>query len=415
MLNRPFKQLLSQKNFLFLWISQLLSQLTINLVNFSILTHIYNTTKSSVAVSLLWLAYSLPAFLFGPFSGSIVDRFSRKRIMMAANLLQSMTVALYLLAGNRIFFLYSLAFLYSAFDQLYLPAQQASIPWLVAKPLYPVANGIFLLTQQASFLIGFGLGGILLSLMGPSPTIILSSVFLIMASMFVSRLPHDTERIKKSDVDTGLERFLADVADGYKLLKTHPGVRFPVVFIICLQTFITIIAIILPSFVSQALGLNLYHAGPVLVVPAALGALFTTLTLPKLLRHSRKKLIVENGLLTAALSIFALSFAGFLPGSLKIFVSMISAVGLGTSFTSALIPTNTLLQEQTPEEFRGRVYGILVFFMTISTTVPLIITSSLVDLVGSQIIMSLFAFTMLIAYLIIKQKGDHVLAGGFRI
>ena len=194
--NQPFSRLLLQPNFKKLWVSQLLSQLTINLVNFSILTHIYGRTGSTIAVSLLWISYSLPALLIAPFAAGLVDRFSLRRLMVITNLLQAATVASYLLVGNNIFLLYSLVFLYSSLDQLYLPSQQASIPWLVPKALFSAANGIFFLTQQASFLVGFGLGGVFLSLLSRNVTIMLSSLFLAFAAFSVSLLPRDKIHIK---------------------------------------------------------------------------------------------------------------------------------------------------------------------------------------------------------------------------
>jgi MFS family permease len=414
MQNPDFKQLLSERKFLNLWASQLFSQLTINLINFSILTHIYSTTHSSVAVSLLWLAYSLPALFFGPFTGGLVDRFSHKRIMMIANILQAVTIATYLLSGRHIFFLYSLAFIYSALDQFYTPAQQATIPGIVSKAMLPLANGIFLLTQQTSFLIGFGLGSVLLSLLGRQVTIILSSAFLLTAAFFAYRLPREPKKKEVKDSKT-FEDFLADVGEGYKLLKTNAAIKFPVVFLIFLQTFITIIAITFPSFTSDTLGFSLNRAGIILIIPGALGALITTAVLPKTLRTSRKKKIIENGLLTAGLSLLALTCSAFLPSFFKVIFSMISAVGLGVSIASALIPTNTLLQETTPEAFRGRVYGVLGFLMTISTTIPLILISSLADLIGTQLIMAVLAVILMGGYLLIRFQGDSLLQGSLDV
>ena len=94
---------------------------------------------------------------------------------------------------------------------------------------------------------------------------------------------------------------------------------------------------------------------------------------------------------------------------------MISAVGLGVSIASAFIPTNTLLQETIPEGFRGRVYGVLGFLMTISTTIPLILISSLADLIGTQLIMAVLALILLSGYLLVRYRGDAMLQGNIEI
>ena len=168
------KQLLTNKDFMKLWISQLLSQMTINIMNFYVITRVYQATQSNIAVSLVWIASALPALVFGPFSGVLVDNFSRKKMLVLTNILQAISVAGALLISPRhIFPLYVITFLYWLFDQVYFPAQQASVPSLVPKKLLDSANGLFLITQQASILLGFGMGGLLLGFLGPKLTILL--------------------------------------------------------------------------------------------------------------------------------------------------------------------------------------------------------------------------------------------------
>jgi MFS transporter, DHA3 family, macrolide efflux protein len=254
------------------------------------------------------------------------------------------------------------------------------------------------------------LGGILIGFFGQSVSIVLASVFLLVAAFFASRLP--SESGKSAPVGkTSFEHFMSDVSEGYHLLKTSPAIKFPVALIIFLQIFITVISIIFPSFTNESLGLSLYHAGTILVIPGVIGALAATFALPRTLRYMRKKQIIEYGILTSGLSLLAMSFGVFLPPLLRIIFSMVSAVGLGVSVASALVPANTLLQEQTPPEFRGRVYGVLGFFMTISTSLPLMVASSLADVLGTQIIMILMGLFMISAYIFIKINGDALLQG----
>ena len=54
------------KNFHLLWISQILSQVTVNMMNFLLLAKLFNETGSSIATSLLWVSFALPTIFFGP-------------------------------------------------------------------------------------------------------------------------------------------------------------------------------------------------------------------------------------------------------------------------------------------------------------------------------------------------------------
>jgi MFS family permease len=411
--DHPFKKLLRDPSFVKLWISQALSQLTINLVNFSILTKIFEVTQSTIAVSLLWVAYSLPALFFAPFSGTIVDRFSRRKMMIVTNLLQAVTVGLYLFVkADHIFTLYVLVFVYSFLDQLYLPSQQASIPSLVEKDMLASANGIFLLTQQFSFLLGFGLGGLFLALLGRNLTMVVASVSLGLAAVAVYLLPKDWAKGKR--VTTNWEDYLDDLKKGYQFVRANRAVLYPLVLIAFTQVFITVISVILPTYAKNVLGVNINYASVAFLIPGAIGAVSLTYVLPRLLKKLRKKRIVEAGLLIASVSLYALSLLSR-TGQLKNVLAVIIAVGIGASIACIMVPAQTLLQEKTPDWFRGRVYASLSFLLIVATTFPLLISATVSDLFGVSVMIGLVATIFLLVLLFIKREGDYVLANGFGI
>ncbi len=126
-----FSFIKQNRHFDLVWASQILSQITLNMINFVMATRIYERTGSTLAVSFLWVFYYLPAFFLGPFSGLFVDWWSRRKTLLYTNLLQSLTIGLYLFLGDRIYPIYPIVFLYSLLNQFYCPAEAASIPWLV--------------------------------------------------------------------------------------------------------------------------------------------------------------------------------------------------------------------------------------------------------------------------------------------
>lgn len=402
-----FGELLKNRNFVKLWLSQILSQITINLMTFIILTRIFEATKSNVAVSMLWIASSLPALFFGPFSGALVDNFSRRKMMIVTNIAQAISVASFLLLKKYVFALYAVVFLYWLIDQLYLPSQQASLPSLVKGKLLASANGLFLLTQQASFLFGFGMGGLFLTALGRTNTVMFASILLLVAAVSVYLLPKDEPKVKKFKVN----KFWGDFTLGYKFIKSHNEVLMPLLVIIFSQIFVAIISSILPSYTKIELGLDLKHVSLVLVVPAAIGALIFTYYLPKLLKKFRKIIIIKSGLIGASLSLVGLAVLPYLT-SYSVLFGAIAAVLLGASSAAITVPSQTLLQEKTPAWFRGRVYGSLSFMLIIATSIPLLAAATLADVMGIPILLILMAVTLFIGFLFIHRKGDYVLAYG---
>lgn len=75
-----FIEVLRTKNFIKIWGSQLLSQLTVSLLNFVLILKIFESTHSTVAVSIFWFFWALPAIFLGPFSGTLIDFLGRGRV-----------------------------------------------------------------------------------------------------------------------------------------------------------------------------------------------------------------------------------------------------------------------------------------------------------------------------------------------
>lgn len=411
MKDHPFSVLLKDKHFIFLWGSQIFSQLTVNLVTFSVLSHIYNTTKSSIAVSLLWLVFSAPIFFFGPFSGGLVDRFNLKKTLIITNFLQAVTVLFFLLTGNQVFFMYILVFLYSSIDRLYVPAASASVPRLVDKDHLPTANGLLFLTQQASMLVGFGLGGMLVSLIGQQYTIILSALLLALASAMATGLPGKKLTQVKSGTFNSFTEFAHDIAEGYRLLNQNSQLKFAFSLFVFLQAYLTIVVIILPSYTFKTLGLNLNNASALIIVPGAVGALISSYFLPNFLKKKRKKSVVESSLLLAGISLLGFSLVDLLPHSSRVILSALGAFGTGWAVAASMIPANTFIQEQTPKVFGGRIYGLLGFFGTVATMIPLLLAASLTDIFGPEIILGSLAVLLLFGSLLVYKKGDYLLGG----
>jgi len=187
---KEFKSVFKGSTFAYLWASQIFSQFTINIMNFLLLTYLYTATGSSIATSFLWVTFSLPAILIGPFGAASVDLMDRRKVLMITNLLQAGTVLLFLLIYHQsIFIIYVVVFIYSALNQFYVPAESAALPSTVGKHMLSRANSLFFITMQGSVIFGFGIAGILQKTIGLTGALILSSVFLFLAFVSVSFLP----------------------------------------------------------------------------------------------------------------------------------------------------------------------------------------------------------------------------------
>ncbi len=122
-------------------------------------------TGSTRAIAGISIAMALPRLVFGLVSGVYVDRFDRKKIMLASNLLRGMIAPLFILAASpeRLWLLYVLAFIQATIGTFFTPARTALLPGIVPAHQLLSANSFSQTGQTLFMLIGSSAAGVLLS------------------------------------------------------------------------------------------------------------------------------------------------------------------------------------------------------------------------------------------------------------
>lgn len=374
-----FIKVLTATEFRKLWISQVLSQVSLHLINFLIILRIFEATESSVAVSLVWLFYALPAIILGPFSGTIIDLASRRKILFATNAAQAVTVLFYLPAQETVWPIYSIIFIYALLNQIFVPAEAATVPFLVPKELFPAANTLFIFTIYASFLVSFGLAGPLVKAIGNTTPFVLISILLGIAAAIVYRLPEEEEKRKARTPKEFWDRFF----QGYQFIQERPMVLFPLLLLMASGVLIPMIAVLAPAISVKILGIPLIETSTTLIVPAGIGAILGAIAVVRTLRQGamRKKKVIAWGVFVAAISLLWISLAVPNLGN-KPLMGAVGTFGLGWAFAMVVVPTQTLLQEQTPDKLRGRVFGALNFLITAVSILPVIFAATMAEFFG---------------------------------
>lgn len=394
MKDNVFVQVLKNSNFQKLWGSQLFSQVTINMVNFLIILRIFEASHSTVAVSLVWVFYAIPAILLGPFSGTISDLVEKRKIMIWTNFLEAAIVLLYIFVKQKIWTIYSIIFLYSLVNQLYIPAESSTLAKIVPKKLYPPANSIFIFTVYGSFLAGYTLAGPLVRLVGNEIPFFLGALLLIVGGISVSLLPKGPKSGEEKVHD--IQDFWDRVKEGYFFIRTNKIILFPLVLIVIAQIIIGVLAVLVPMYASEILSVDLRDAALVLISPTGLGALLGSQVVVMMLRKGmRKKRVITLGLFLASLSLFLYGvLIPILPLGRTVF-AVLSAFMMGLSFVALIIPSQTLIQEFTPQKLLGRVYGVLGFMITIAAILPMLMVATVADLIGVGFVVGLIALATL--------------------
>jgi dTMP kinase len=152
-----------------LWFIQASTQVGGNMALYALTILVFATTRSNAAVSALVMSFLIPTILLSAVAGVLVDRLDVRWALIGPNTVRTVLNLGLALAGANVALLLVLNLGISLTTVVLTPAEASMIPRVVPKPELETAMGIFNLTLQASFAVGFAfLGPLLVTLAGPS-------------------------------------------------------------------------------------------------------------------------------------------------------------------------------------------------------------------------------------------------------
>ena len=162
---------------------------------------------------------------------------------------------------------------------------------------------------------------------------------------------------------------------------------------------VPIMGILAPAVATDILDLDLLEVSTRIMFPIGLGAVLGGLATVKLLKNGRKKTVITSGLILGATSLF---FLGVIVSNLpnKADFGTIASLFLGIALAMTVIPSQTFLQEHTPEAMRGRVFGVLSFSITVASFLPIMSLAALTEFFGERTILTGLAFVLLFSAVI---------------
>jgi MFS transporter, DHA3 family, macrolide efflux protein len=181
---------------------------------------VYDETGSGVWVAVLLIADFLPIVLIGLLLGPLVDRLSRRRLMILSDLARfGVFAALPFVNGPAA--IVALAAVSGVATGFFLPAVYAGLPNLVPDEELTNANSLLQTVETLSWMIGPIVGGLMLSAWGTSVPYVVNAVTFLVSAAFVARIPESRLRSQQS-LTRGHWR---DVADGLRLVLTSRSLR----------------------------------------------------------------------------------------------------------------------------------------------------------------------------------------------
>lgn len=407
-----FASVISNPGFLNLWINQILVQLSLNVLNFTLIIYwVFKLTDSNTAVSALILAIYLPAVLFGLFTGIFVDIIDRKKIIIFIDFFLCILFFSLIFFKGDFLLLLLITFLVNALALVYSPAEASAIPLVVKKNQLLTANSIFSATLYSTFLVGFGLAGPLINHLGIDIVLGIGGVVLAVAFflslMFPSiksvpdlegrRLILAFSKKKYSDI---LQIGKSEILETIMLIRGKLLVLTSIIILAGLQIGTGIMAVLAPGFLEKALQIKATDASYILAVPLGLGIVTGGFILGKIGNRFIRRKLVAKAILFCGLLLFVVGIAPLVSPAIRYFkqptpvpflyqlpLSKILIVGsflIGVAVVSILVPSQTVLQENTPDEDRGKVFSVLGVIIAALSLIPVLLAGVLADAFGTN-------------------------------
>ena len=303
---------------------------------------VYDETKSGVWVAALLIADFLPIVLIGLLLGPLIDRFSRRRLMIVSDLVRfGVFAALPFVDGPGA--VVGLAAISGIATGFFLPAVYAGLPNLVPDEELTNANSLLQTVETLAWMIGPVLGGLLLTVWGPSVPYVVNAITFAISAALVARIPEGKLRSEKS-LTRGHWR---DVADGFKLVVTARPLR--TVLVVWNVVLIGAGAVNVAEVVFAKDTLDAGNLGfGVLVAASGVGlAIGSFLAAPALGKVGLRRHYVGS------IALMGVGWGGAaLSGSIWLAVPFVIGGAAGNG--AAIICNRLLVQRGAPDQYRGR-------------------------------------------------------------
>jgi len=309
--------------------------------------------------SILLVLKQLPIILFSSIGGKLADTYSRRKLMIASDIVRSLLVATLILNQSTVW-IYTVVFLQSTFSSVFEPARGAIIPRLVPGDSLGKANGVGAFIWSSMLILGSSLGGVILEGVGVIGCILIDSISYLFSGFFVSKL-NDNEFYplpEKNDaqaVKINSPRLLTIIS--IKGVYGFGAAMYLILAVLGAEKF--------TMGSSGTLGISVLYSC------RGLGALMGPILSLRLFGDKNHQRIILLGLLVMGLGYFGISVSDSLV-----------LVGLATVMahmggSTLWVYSTTLLQREASDEIRGRATGAELSGFFFSSTISQIVFGAL--------------------------------------
>ncbi len=423
-----FLTLLKKRNFLRLWLAQLISMTILNASNYALLVLIEEITGSTTLVGLAIICFSLPAVLFGAPAGVVVDHLNKRSVLLWSNCLRAIATFGFVISlltnRHQLITVYLLTLLISSIGQFFTPAEGASIPMLVDENELVPALSLFNITFTLSQALGFILFAPLVLSLIPTFHILgitiysvdmlyfIIGVLYLVCALLISSIPPSnfskttTARIEEIGARSigVLGNVWSEMNQGWSFIRRNKQLFLAVIQLSFAGVLLLVVGELATPLVTKLLQLS-PNAMAFIFAPAGIGLVAGSIVMPRITRQLGKSRAIIIGSVTFAIVITLIPLSTLLAHHLQpigwntnpilLFTIAIFMFIAGAALDFINIPAQTAIQEYTPEWIKGRVLALQLVLYNLFSIPVILFIGALADLFGLDRVIYILAASVL--------------------
>jgi len=308
---------------------------------------------TAAGVAKAYAILVIPFSVVGPVSGVLIDRWSRRRILILATLVKAAAALAMLPLGAGVA-LYAPALIVISLNRFFLTTATSSIPVLVSDHDLLMANSMSTVGGTVATFVGVVVGTKLVDPLGAGSVLIVAAACYPVASLLAGRIRRPLRPNTDGDaipIRRELRRVAADLRSGARRLSATPLAVGSISSISLDQFLVGFVTVLSLVVFKQRFHQGVGSYGNIIAAGGA-GVLAGTLTVGWFENRLEKPQIVAVAF--AVSGVVCLAVAPDIAGGTILVVSFV----LGLTFAWRKIPVDTMVQEAVPDRYRGRVFAV---------------------------------------------------------
>lgn len=381
----PYLRLVRNRNFSLLWTGQLISLLG-DRIHVIALGALVATRGTPLEVGLTFAATAVPSVVLGPLAGVLVDRWDRRRTMIACDVVRAVLVLAIPFAFEiHIGLVYASAFLIATVTLLFRPAKTAVVPSVVKDRDLIAANSAMSVPETAADLIGFPVAGLIVSALAS----VISAAFVLDAGTYVVSavliwamiLPRQVPEAQERMTVAGVWR---EMGEGFSFLWHEAALLSNTLLSTVAQVAVgaeIVVSLLYAKDVVDRGAMGFEQMYSLLLTAIAVGSVLAGIGVGALGERVAKGPMVIGGFIGMGLS---LAFAGLVTEPLLAIAAFFFTGAFNMVF---IIPTVTLFQERTPQRLMGRVVSSRQALVFGSIAASMVLSGLLAGIIGPAVVL----------------------------